>query len=286
MAQAAQEMAKAEADKPDLGPVAKAQKMLIQGLLQEMNNRRKDLNALSDINQMGMHQGAASGAARESLMPSDLPTMQPMNSTVAAKDLQQSAIKRHQRKKTELAAEVRPLVAAAKLSHGNDGDKEIQEALKLIEDDNKKWQEQMQKLVADTKSVDDLKQRNKAAMLELDGRIADVLKMKDLYETANNDSISASERQKKAEEYFDSLRLAIKDRHEGNEQAMEEVADDEEMEEMEENDTDWRDAVFNTAQHVAGLVNPKPLSPEPETPVVDYAKAKEQDSEYPDTKVL
>ena len=92
--------------------------------------------------------------------------------------------------------------------------------------------------------------------------------------------MSAQDRKQKASDYFDSLRLAIKDRHEGNEQAMEELMDDDELAEMEENDVDWRDAVFNTASHVAGLVDPDPLSPEPETPKPDYAEAKEPEVDY------
>ena len=42
---------------------------------------------------------------------------------------------------------------------------------------------------------------------------------------------------------------------------------------MQENDEDWRDAIFNTAAHVTGLDEPEPT---PSKPQPIYAEAKEE----------
>eukprot|EP00486_Rosalina_sp_Unknown_P012863 CAMPEP_0201578218 /NCGR_PEP_ID=MMETSP0190_2-20130828/24999_1 /ASSEMBLY_ACC=CAM_ASM_000263 /TAXON_ID=37353 /ORGANISM="Rosalina sp." /LENGTH=1479 /DNA_ID=CAMNT_0048011165 /DNA_START=92 /DNA_END=4531 /DNA_ORIENTATION=+ len=268
-AKAEADAAKAAADKnkdkgnqTDMGPVAKAQKIVIEGLLKEMDNRRKDLNQLSDLN---------SGNDE--------------NAVNQAQQLRVAAVKRHQQANNDLAQNVRALAVAAKQA-GGDGDKDIQDALKLIEQDNKKWQDQLNKLVDDTKNVDDLKKRNRAQMDELSGRIADVLKMKDLYDKANDKDDKNS--RANADKQFDSLQSAVKDRHEGVEGDMQKAIDTKKTEdravfkEFQENGEDWRDAIFNTASHVTGLNEPEPAPAKPERV---YAEAKEKEPVKQKTKV-
>ena len=254
-AKAAANANKDAAAKQDFGPTAKAQKMVIENLLKEMDNRRDDLNALSELNN-----GNNDDAVNE------------------AQKIRVAAVKRQQKANNDLAQNVRALAVAAKQA-GGDGDKDIQDALKLIEADNKKWQDQLNKLVDDTKAVDDLKKRNQAAMKELDGRIADVLKMKDLYDKANDKDDNQS--RQNADKYFESLQAAVKDRHEAVEQEMAEAIDTKkqddrkQMADMKDNDNDWRDAIFNTASHVTGLNEPEP-EPEPEQKSKpEYAEAKQ-----------
>merc|ERR1719447_2037418 len=58
--------------------VAKAHKMVIDGLIQEMRSRRRDLDALSDINQLaGGRSRATSLAPGGDDDDADTPTMQP-----------------------------------------------------------------------------------------------------------------------------------------------------------------------------------------------------------------
>ena len=134
-AKAAADSNKNKGNQIDLGPVSKAQKIVIEGLLKEMDNRRQDLNNLSDLNN-----GNNDNAVNQ------------------AQQLRVAAVKRHQKANNDLAQNVRALSVAAKQA-GGDGDEDIQDALKLIEQDNKKWQDQLNKLVDDTKNVDDLKKK-------------------------------------------------------------------------------------------------------------------------------
>jgi len=245
----------------DMSPTAKAQKMVIEGLLAEMDNRRRDLDTLSRLNNAAA-QESGDDAAKE------------------AEKIRSEAARRHKEQNEKMAQDVRALAAAAKQA-GGEGDKDIQDALALLNADNAKWASQLDKLGEDSKNVELLKKRNVVAMEELDGRIADVLKMKDLYDKATENKTGSKA---EAESQFDSLRQAVKDRHEGIEQKLTEQGDAQLVKEMEENHEDWRDALWNTASHVAGIVDASPLSPEPATPAVDYAEAKEEEPTFDTVK--
>merc|ERR1712154_724980 len=100
-----------------------------------------------------------------------------------------------------------------------------------------------------------------------------------------NDAKNSDARQN-AEGQFASLQQSIKDRHEGVEQDMQKTInpkntkDKQLFKEMEENDDDWRDAVFNTASHVTGLNEPEPEpEPEKEEPVYEEAKVEQPKKE-------
>jgi len=276
-AQAAKAAANAaKNDKPaqDFSPVAKAQKVVIEGLLKEMDNRRKDLDDLSALN--NADGGDGGGDDKDAVNE--------------AQKIRVAAVKRHQQQNAALAQNVRAMSAAAKAT-GGDGDKDIQEALRMIEEDNKKWADQLNALVDDAKNVDDLKKRNRAAMDELNGRIADVLKMKNLYDAANDKSESDEAARANADRSFESLQQAVKDRHEGVERDMSSAVDAKKAEdraqlkEMKENDEDWRDAIFNTASHVTGLDAPPEPEPEAVREKPAYAEAKEEEAiPVPDEK--
>lgn len=229
---------------------SKTKDLIMIELVQEMNERQKDLQLIKNVKQ----------STNNNEMNDEL------------ENISANAVHRHQQIVHKLQQALKAIPKENDYDDDDDdretpplstGDRErMEEMLNNMELDNKEWENQLKSANDDCRNEQSLKNRNKYYMEEMDGRIADVLKMKDLFDKTIDDECDREQSQ----QIFDSLVQSVADRHSCNEEIMIEDAqnnvsdipqkkksDSNALKEFHENDEDWRDAIFNTAQHITKL---------------------------------
>ena len=146
--------------------------------------------------------------------------------------------------KTRHAMEMEKLNQIAGNDDGKeDGDDPSSQLLDNIQANNIKWEGDLTKLIELNKGNVANRKQNSYYADELNGRIADLLKLIDIF----NATKSTKPDMKKLKNDFRSFVTSIKDRHQYNHENKTEDKD------AKENDKDWKDNVFSLATNMSGL---------------------------------